>query len=105
MLKRTLQAISAANAHSRADLAQRLEVSEGLLALMMEDLARKGYLEAVPVAPGGSSGCHGSCQSCKACACGESTEQHVWVLTEKGLNAAKAEKSLEYDGQVGRLTA
>jgi Mn-dependent DtxR family transcriptional regulator len=63
VLKRVLQEMFTGNVHSRADLARRLGVSEGLLTQMMEDLGRKGYLKPISTALECSSGCCGSFQS------------------------------------------
>lgn len=92
MLKRVLQEMFTGNVHSRADLARRLGVSEGLLAQMMEDLGRKGYLKPISSALECNSGCCGSFRSCTACACGESIVRQGWALTEKGLKAAKPDR-------------
>jgi hypothetical protein len=78
------------NVHSGADLARRLGISEGLLAQMMEDLARKGYLAAVET-PSGCSGCAGcgGSKACNSCGPNEATTRKGWALTAKGLEAAE----------------
>ena len=88
MLRKALLELAAGDVYSRADLAKRLGISVGLLAQMMEDLVRKGYLKPISTASGGSGGC-GSCPLSRTCAQGESAEPRGWVLTEKGLAAAR----------------
>jgi hypothetical protein len=90
MLKKVLQEMFKGNVHSRADLARRLGISEGLLSQMMEDLARKGYLAALetPTDCSRCSGCGGS-KACNGCGSSEATVFKGWALTTKGLEAAK----------------
>jgi predicted GNAT family acetyltransferase len=47
MVQRLLELVAEGGAHSYADLAEGLGVSEGLLGQMIEDLARMGYLRPV----------------------------------------------------------
>jgi hypothetical protein len=90
MLKKILQEMSTGNVYSRADLARRLGVSEGLLAQMMEDLARKGYLAPLTAALdcGGCSRCNGR-KVCNGCGSSEATMPKGWALTAKGIETAK----------------
>jgi hypothetical protein len=90
MLKKVLQEMFKGNVHSRADLARRLGISEGLLSQMMEDLARKGYLVVLET-PSGCSGCGGCGGSnvCNACGSSEATILKGWALTAKGIETAK----------------
>jgi hypothetical protein len=90
MLKEVLQEMSKGNVYGRADLARRLGISEGLLSLIMEDLARKGYLAALDTPSGCSvcGGCGGS-KACNGCGSSEATVLKGWALTAKGLEAAK----------------
>jgi Mn-dependent DtxR family transcriptional regulator len=83
VLDSLLKAIGEGGAHSQSELARSLGVSEDLLAQMVEDLVRMGYLEAV----GGA--CTSACSGCPMgdlCAIGG--QGTVWTLTEKGQRAA-----------------
>ena len=83
MLQRLLELVAEGGVHSHAELARQLKVSDKLLAEIIEDLARRGYLRAV------SGDCSGQCAGChqsKTCAVGASTQ--IWSLTEKGNAAA-----------------
>ena len=81
MLRELVKTIAAGKAHSPTELARQLDVSEGLVEQMMDELEHKGYLEQLL-----SASCAGGCSACaigKTC----STQQPMrsWVLTEKGL--------------------
>ena len=79
MLRELIKMIAEGQAQSRAELAKRLEVSEGLVGRLLQDLTRMGYLRTV------ADGCEARCTGCalgKTCAVGSSTR--VWALTEKG---------------------
>jgi Mn-dependent DtxR family transcriptional regulator len=79
VLQRLLELVAEGGAHSYADLAQRLGVSEGLLGQMIEDLARMGYLRLVV------GGCEARCAGCPlAATCAIGGPTRVWALTEKG---------------------
>jgi hypothetical protein len=90
MLKKVLLEMSTGDVYSRADLVRRLDISEGLLAQMMEDLARKGYLAAreASLACGSCNGC-GESKTCNDYGSSEVTNLKSWALTAKGLDAAK----------------
>jgi predicted metal-binding protein len=90
MLKKVLQEMSTGDVYSRADLARRLGVSEGLLAQMIKDLVRKGYLAPLATALdcGSCSGCNG-CKACNCCGSSEATMPKGWALTAKGIEMAK----------------
>ena len=96
MLKQILRAMTTHRTFNRTELARYLDVSESMLAQLIQDLVRKGYLK--PLDPVGEDGCHSSgCRSCKAfrkaSACNWSDEDAVpkrWVLTEKGRAAVTA---------------
>jgi hypothetical protein len=77
---RMLRLLSEGGIRSTAELARRLEVSEGLVGLMMEDLTRRGYLASL------GSDCSTGCGSCGlATACGTTGKSApVLTLTEKG---------------------
>jgi hypothetical protein len=90
MLKQVLTTMAQGHMHSHADLARQLDVSEGLLTQMMEDLARKGYLAALAT-PSDCGGCRSACGSgaCSGCGATASTLVSGWTLTAKGHEAAK----------------
>ena len=80
MLRKLLQQVAEGGVRTRAELARKLGVSEGLVEQMLEDLARMGYLRPV------AGGCDAHCAACplaKTCAVG--TPTRIWALTEKGL--------------------
>lgn len=79
MLERLLEKLRHGGTHTTAGLARELGVSEPLLGMMLEDLARMGYLEPV----GGD--CAGGCRACPvAGACTVGGLGRVWKLTGKG---------------------
>jgi hypothetical protein len=78
-----LKAIGEGGAHSQSELARSMGVGEDLLAQMVEDLVRMGYLE--PVGGECTSGCK-DCPMGDLCAVGG--QGKVWTLTEKGRRAA-----------------
>jgi hypothetical protein len=92
MLKQILQEIANGYGHSQSTLARRLDISEGLLAQMMNELARKGYL--APLANETREKI-GACQGCKlhaacaGCAINKPPMLAGWVLTAKGRRAAE----------------
>jgi hypothetical protein len=89
VLERLLKAIGEGGVHSQSELASSMGVSEDLLAQMVEDLVRMGYLEPV----GGA--CSSACTNCAMgdlCAVGG--QGRIWTLTAKGQHAAaKARQS------------
>jgi hypothetical protein len=90
MLRKVLQAMSTGDVHSHAGLARRLDISEGLLLQMMEDLARKGYLATLGTSLDcdGCGGCSGR-QTCNGRRSGKASTIKGWTLTAKGRDAAK----------------
>jgi len=60
---RLLQQLARGGIRSTADLARSLGVSEGLVKLMVEELARRGYLVAL-----GGGACGASCAGCSSAA-------------------------------------
>ena len=82
MLNKLLERLRSGGTHRIADLAAELETTSELIELMLEDLARMGYLRRV----GGACGqkCAG-CSFSGLCAAGEGGR--VWALTEKGASA------------------
>lgn len=83
MLERLLKTIGQGGVHSKSELARSMGVGEDLLAQMVEDLVRMGYLEPV----GGE--CTGGCTDCPmGDLCGVGGHGKAWTLTEKGRRAA-----------------
>lgn len=63
---RLLQLLARGGIRSTADLARSLAVTEGLVKVMVEDLARRGYLMTL----GNGGACGASCAGCgSAAAC------------------------------------
>ena len=98
MLKQILQEIANGYGYSQSSLARKLDISEGLLAQMMEDLAHKGYLAPLATESMGTMGTTkkaGACSgcnlraACSGCAINENPPLAGWVLTAKGRRAAK----------------
>jgi len=83
VLEQLLKAIGEGGVHSQSELARSLGVGEDLLAQMVEDLVRMGYLK--PVGGNCTSGCS-DCPMGDLCAIGG--QGKVWTLTEKGRRAA-----------------
>ncbi len=82
MIEQLLQLVAEGGVHSYSDLAKRLSVSQPLLEMMLEDLARRGYLRAV------GNGCEDHCSGCAMGGCSIAGPGHLWALTEKGSRAA-----------------
>jgi hypothetical protein len=84
MLMRLLSLVAEGGVHSYATLAGQLDVSTGLLAQMLQDLARMGY-----IAPVGGACDTSQCHHCPlGGSCATDTQGHVWALTDKGSRAA-----------------
>jgi hypothetical protein len=81
MLEKLIRHVAEGGIHSYEDLARHLAVSQPLLEMMLEDLARQGYLRAV------SGGCDGGCAGCSMGGCSIAGQRHIWMLTEKGTRA------------------
>jgi hypothetical protein len=86
-LAEMLRLLADGGIHSTAELARRLEVGEGLLAAMVDDLSRRGYLAAV------DQSCGAACDGCgvrSACAAPGTTPAapRLLALTERGRRAA-----------------
>ena len=78
MLSRLLELLREGGTHRVADLARALDTTSELVEVMLEDLARMGYLRRV----GGACGSHcGACSLAGLCAAGESGQ--VWTLAER----------------------
>ena len=88
MLKRLLELVAEGGVHSYATLAGQLDVSTGLLEQMLQDLARMGY-----IAPVGGACDTSQCHHCSlGGSCTTDARGNVWVLTEKGIQAAARKK-------------
>ncbi len=85
MLKALVQELAQGGGASRAELARRLDVSEGLVSQLLEDLTRRGYLAplAPPSACGGCNGC-GLRKAGAGCGTAASPPLTGWQLTAKG---------------------
>ncbi len=79
MLQHILQAVSAGGVHSLRELAQQLDISEELLASMIDQLVRMGYLK--PLGASCVEHCH-NCPEANRCSIGSSGR--AWVLTTRG---------------------
>jgi hypothetical protein len=86
MLNRLLELLQAGGTHRVADLARQLETTPELVEVMLEDLARMGYLK--PVGGECGEGCAG-CSLAGLCAAGSPSISpgagggQVWALTER----------------------
>ena len=79
MLERLLQIVQAGGTHTLGELARGLEVTEQLVEMMIEELARMGRIAPV------RGGCAGHCAACPVsgpCVVGGATR--VWTLTDRG---------------------
>lgn len=76
LLQELLKIVSEENLATQATLAQRLNVSQGLVELMLADLERAGYLRVVTGDCGGCAGC-GLRQAC------HSPQARLWIRTSK----------------------
>jgi len=82
MLEQLLRLVAEGGVHSYEDLARQLSIPVPLLEMMLEDLARLGYLRPV------GSDCGGHCAGCSVGACSITGPGRLWTLTEKGTKAA-----------------
>jgi len=82
VLEDVLKIVAQGGIHSYDDLAERLSISQPLLEMMLEDLARLGYLRAV------GSSCDHRCASCPIGSCSVARPRRLWSLTEKGARSA-----------------
>jgi len=86
MLLRLLQLIAGAEgATTQAALAHRMGISEALVAPMIDDLVRLGYLTMV------EPGCgQGHCSGCSLSgSCPAQPQARLWALTAKGRSALR----------------
>lgn len=82
MIEKLLHAAAQGGVQSYEDLARRLSIPVPLLEVVLEDLARLGYLRPV------NSDCGTHCAGCSAGACSITGPGRLWTLTEKGTRAA-----------------
>ena len=82
MLESLLRMVAEGGIHSYDSLANRLAISQPLLEVMLEDLARLGYLRPV------EEGCGKNCTSCPVGSCSVTGPGRLWSLTDKGAKAA-----------------
>jgi hypothetical protein len=82
MIDQLLRIVAEGGVHSYKDLAGHLSISQPLLEMMLEDLARIGYLRSV------GDGCGGHCAGCAIGGCSIAGPARLWALTEKGTRAA-----------------
>jgi DNA-binding transcriptional MocR family regulator len=79
VLERLLRLAANRGTGSSRALARQLKVSSKLVERMLEELAERGYLQAVV------QGCSISCKRCSLrTACPDRHEPRVWMLTPKG---------------------
>jgi len=81
MLEELLRFVAEGGVHSYEDLMQRLDVSQPMLEMMLEDLARLGYLQPV------DNGCNGHCPGCSMGGCSVTGPGRLWTLTARGVRA------------------
>ncbi|MBN1953941.1 MAG: Lrp/AsnC family transcriptional regulator [Anaerolineae bacterium] len=78
MLERLLGLLRDGGSYHIAGLAQALDTTPALVRMMLEDLARRGYLRSV------GAKCNGQCNGCAlAGLCAVGTDGQVWALTEQ----------------------
>jgi DNA-binding IscR family transcriptional regulator len=79
VLNRLLELLQAGGTHRVTELARQLETTPELIEVMLDDLARMGYLKPV----GGE--CGGACAGCSlAGLCATGTDGRVWALADGG---------------------
>ncbi len=86
MLKRFLETIQAGDVQSLLEIADKLDISPGMVLQMAQDLTLKGYLQEI------GSDCAEPQPGCSDCAVNSSCQAIVrhWFLTEKGRSAVMA---------------
>lgn len=82
MLEKLLQLVAEGGIHSYEVLIERLSISQPLLEVILEDLARLGYLRKV------GDRCTGHCAGCPIGSCSVVGPGRLWSLTDKGARAA-----------------
>jgi len=81
MLEKLLSLVGDSGVRRYRELAAALSIPESLLEVMLEDLARRGYLRAAV------DQCGPKCEGCHASLCGIAAGGKMWVLTDKGARA------------------
>jgi len=75
MLEKLMEILRAGGTHRVSDLARALDTTPELVEMMLEDLARAGYVKPV-------AACPGACASCSlANACIPAQSGKAWSLT------------------------
>jgi hypothetical protein len=82
VLEKLLKLLHDGGIRSYGELAAALSIPETLLEVMLEDLARRGYLRSM------AEQCGSKCEGCHVSLCAAGSGGKVWVLTEKGARAA-----------------
>lgn len=82
MLEQLLRFVAEGGIHSYEDLMRRLDVNQPMLEMMLEDLARRGYLQPV------GDACGGRCSGCSMGGCSVAGPGRLWTLTTRGTRAA-----------------
>ena len=84
MLQRLLALVASSGIRNVRELAQQLNVSEGLVEGMLDQLQHMGYLRIANAA------CSGECEHCSlATSCTTDRTGRVWMLTAKGQRIAQ----------------
>jgi hypothetical protein len=81
MLDQILRRVASGGVHSHEELASSLDISEAFLEVLLQDLARLGYLRAL------DQDCDKGCQSCPMGGCSVAGRGRLWSLTERGARA------------------
>jgi len=84
MLTQLLRMLADGKAYNSVQLARALDVTQGMIAQMLEDLERRGYVQHLRL------GCEeGKCKGCAySKSCSPTTALSGWALTEKGRQMA-----------------
>lgn len=78
MLAELLKKFQSGENLTAAEIAGQLDVSEAMVYMMSEELARQGYMEEV-------SQCKTACSACpESNGCAVEKTGRVWLLTQKG---------------------
>jgi hypothetical protein len=83
MIEQLLSLVAEGGIHSYEELTRRLGIPQPLLEMMLEDLARLGYVRSA------DDGCRGQCTGCAIGGCSAAGSGRLWVLTGKGAQAAR----------------
>jgi biotin operon repressor len=82
VLEQLLHRVARGGVHSYEELASSLDISEAFLEVLLQDLARLGYLRAI------NQDCGHHCQSCPLGGCSIAGRGRLWALTDKGARTA-----------------